>query len=115
MFVTRGVHILSDVSNGETRPCATATCAGQTYTTEAPVEKTRNPIWDEQFLFFNVAPSETLRLDVRDGTRKGEFLGGFDLDVREVAMNKELSDMFHLTGVSNAAHVFIKARFAYMS
>ena len=115
VFVTRGVHILSDVSNGETRPCATATCAGQTYTTEAPVEKTRNPIWDEQFLFFNVAPSETLRLDVRDGTRKGEFLGGFDLDVREVAMNKELSDMFHLTGVSNAAHVFIKARFAYMS
>jgi hypothetical protein len=115
VFVTRGVHILSDVSNDETRPCATATCAGQTYTTEAPVEKTRNPIWDEQFLFFNVAPSETLRLDVRDGTRKGEFLGGFDLDVREVAMNKELSDMFHLTGVSNAAHVFIKARFAYMS
>jgi len=115
VFVTRGVHILSDASNDETRPCATATCAGQTYTTEAPVEKTRNPIWDEQFLFFNVAPSETLRLDVRDGTRKGEFLGGFDLDVREVAMNKELSDMFHLTGVSNAAHVFIKARFAYMS
>ena len=115
VFVTRGVHILSEASNGETRPCATATCAGQTYTTEAPVEKTRNPIWDEEFLFFNVAPSETLRLDVRDGTRKGEFLGGFNLGVREVATNKELSDMFHLTGVSNAAHVFIKARFAYMS
>ena len=111
--MTRGVHILSDVSNGETRPCATATCAGQTYTTEAPV--VTPPDLGRQFLFFNVAPSETLRLDVRDGTRKGEFLGGFDLDVREVAMNKELSDMFHLTGVSNAAHVFIKARFAYMS
>ena len=115
VVVTRGVRILSEASNGETRPCATATCAGQTHTTEAPVEKTRNPIWDEEFLFFNVAPSETLRLDVRDGTRKGEFLGGFDLDVREVATNKELSDMFRLTGVSNAAHVFVKARFAYMS
>lgn len=115
VFVTRGVHVLSEATNGETRPCATATCAGQTYTTEAPLEKTKNPIWDEEFLFFNVAPSETLRLDVRDGTAKGEFLGGFDLDVREVAANKELSEMFRLTGVSNAAHVFLKARFAYMS
>ena len=53
-----------------------------------------------------------------EDTGTNEYLsnvGGFDLDVREVAMNKELSDMFHLTGVSNAAHVFIKARFAYMS
>jgi hypothetical protein len=79
------------------------------------LEKTKNPIWDEEFLFFNVAPSETLRLDVRDGNAKGEFLGGFNLDVREVAANKELSEMFRLTGVSNAAHVFLKARFAYMS
>ena len=115
VFVTRGVRVLSEATNGETRPCATATCAGQTYTTEAPLEKTKNPIWDEEFLFFNVAPSETLRLDVRDGNAKGEFLGGFDLDVREVAANKELSEMFRLTGVSNAAHVFLKARFAYMS
>ena len=116
VVVTRGVRILRESNAFKLPlPCATVTCAGQEYTTEPLVEKTKAPIWDEEFLFFNVAENETMSLSVNNKTAKGEFLGGFDLDVAEVAMNKEIADIYHLQGVANAAQVFVKARFAYMS
>ena len=115
VFVTRGVRVLRDNELKLPNPVATVRCAGQSYTTEALVEKTKSPVWDEEFLFFNVVEGDTMTLSVNHKTATGEFLGGFDLRVAEVAANKEVSDMFQLQGVTNAASVFVKARFAYMS
>ena len=115
VFVSRGLNICRENNAKLPTPVAVVSCSEQTYATEAPVEKTKKPLWDESFLFFNVSPAETLSVSVHDKTPDGEFLGEFELDVAEVAKNKELTDGFHLEGVKNAATVFVRTKFTYMS
>ena len=115
VFISRGLNICRENNAKLPTPVAVVSCSEQTYATEAPVEKTKKPLWDESFLFFNVSPAETLSVSVHDKTPDGEFLGEFELDVAEVAKNKELTDGFHLEGVKNAATVFVRTKFTYMS
>ena len=115
VFIDRGVHILRNNATKLPKPCATVTCGLQTHVTEIPVEPTKMPRWDQNFVFFNVSPRDVINVRVNDKSPKGEFLGEFNLSVEEVAKDREVSDGFHLTGVKNAAQVFARARFAYMS
>ena len=115
VYIDRGVHILRNNATKLPKPCATVTCGSQTHVTEIPVEPTKMPLWDQNFIFFNVSPRDVINVRVNDKSPKGEFLGEFNLSVGEVAKDREVSDGFHLTGVKNAAQVFARARFAYMS
>ena len=55
IFINRAININDLPSKVKPKPAATVICAGQSYTTVPMKDKTNKPLWDETFIFFNVA------------------------------------------------------------
>ena len=98
VFIDRGVSILRNNATKLPKPCATVTCGLQMHVADVPVEPTKTPHWDQNFVFFNVSPRDVINVRINDKSPKGEFLGEFNLSVGEVARDREISDGFHLAG-----------------
>lgn len=109
--VKSAMHLVSADANGKSDPYVVVECGRKKEKTSIK-DKTLRPVWNEQFMFFSIKTTQTVKFTVFDHDKLGDDeLGHFEVSVKDVYADGVLKNAFILEGVKHGV-LMAELRFA---